>query len=236
MTTMNWVSATAGVLRRYLSTVLVAGLLVSNVLTVVSDTAHAVAFRAVSAIGSVIGDVALDRLLSQSPTRSTERKVVKETGWMRAALADTEAKRRAAEANLRELGSAHSALQTRTAKRAEAIERFSASTIKRVIKNKAVELASLPERALPYAGVAVLVGVTAYEIQSDCELLKELNELSTEHEVAAADTSAVCGFQLPNPQAVWSSAISGASDTAKGLYDQLSRYAPSVTKTSQASR
>lgn len=212
------------------------GLLVSNVLTVVSDRVHAVAFRAVSSIGSIIGDVALTRLLSQSPTRSIERKVAKETTQMRAALANTEAKRLAAEANLRKLSSAHSALQVQTAERAQAVKRFSASTLKRVVKNKAVELASLPERALPYAGVVVLVGITAYEIQSDCELLTELNALSTAHEVTAADTSAVCGFQLPNPQAVWSSAISGASGSAKGLYAQLSRYAPSLTKSSEAPR
>jgi len=236
MTITNWISTTVRAARSYLSTVLVVGLLVSNVLTVVSDSVHSAAFRAISSVGSIIGDVALERLLSNSPTKSTERKVVKETGRIRAVLADTEAKRQAAETNLKKLSGEHSALQKQTAKRSEAIKRFSANTLTRVAKNKTVELASLPERALPYAGVAVLVGVTAYELKSDCELLKDLNELSAAHEVANVDTSAVCGFQVPSAQAVWSKAISGASASAKDLYSQLSRHLPGITKAPEAPR
>lgn len=230
------IGATVGAARRYLSTVIVVGLLVSNVLTVVSDSIHGAAFRAISSIGSIIGDAALERLLANSPTRSTERKVMRETGRIRAALADTEAKRQAAETSLKKLSSEHSVLQKQTAKRAEALKRFSVNTLTRVAKNKTVELVSLPERALPYAGVAVLVGVTAYELKSDCELLKDLNELSAAHEVADVDTSAVCGLQVPSAQAVWTKAISGASASTKDLYSQLSQHLPSFTKKLEAPR
>lgn len=205
-------------------------LVISNILTVVSESAHAIAFGMVSSISSVIGEVAATRLLSRSPTKVIERKVLLETAGIRGALAEAKAKQVATEASLRKLGDAHAALQGQAAKRTEAVKKFSASAFRRVARNKAVELASLPERALPYAGVVALVGVTAYEIKSDCDLLKDVNELSETHEIGAVDTSSVCGFELPSAKVVWSNAISGASATVKGLYDQLVKSAPALTK------
>lgn len=107
------------------------------------------------------------------------------------------------------------------AKRTAALKRFQGSTAKRIARNLSVEIASLPERAVPILGVAALIGTAAYEIRSDCELMTELNLLAQEHDVAPANTSTVCGFVVPTKEEVWSGVKAKASSFGHGIYESL---------------
>jgi hypothetical protein len=153
-------------------------LLVTNILTLVSRGFHETAYDLL-AMG--IGAGAFSYLLANSPTAAA---------------------RQLADANT-QLTRKHAALQARVSRRSAALKRFQMSTVKRIGRNVAVEVASLPERALPIIGVAALIGTTAYEIHSGCEMLKELNTVLAEHELEPANESSVCGITVPTTAQVW---------------------------------
>jgi hypothetical protein len=65
--------------------------------------------------------------------------------------------------------------------------------------------------AIPLAGVAVIVGVTAWDLNDSCETMKDLHELDVAFNPNAAfDTSAteVCGLEVPTKEEVWQMAKS----------------------------
>lgn len=118
---------------------------------------------------------------------------------------------------------ARSELTAKAARRTQAVKAFRASTVNRIARNKAVEISSLPERAVPYAGVAIMLGVTAYELNSDCEMLKEMNVLSSEHELQMEETGSICGFKIPTLDEVWAHVSANANSMTRAVYDQLAK-------------
>jgi hypothetical protein len=181
-------------------------------------------------LASIAGDALLSRLLASSPTVTVERKIADSTRQIKKDLVDLDIRHRDLDAKHRALKTQHTALEIKSAKRAAAVKRFSMQTVKRVAKNKVVELTSLPERAIPYVGIGVLIGTTAYEIYSDCELLTELNELSAEHDQGAADTTSVCGFKVPSKEEVWRQVKSGSNSALGAIYERLPALSPAAPK------
>lgn len=81
----------------------------------------------------------------------------------------------------------------------KSVKSFKSGAVKRLVRQKVVSIATLPERVIPVASVLVIAGATIYEINSDCELFKDINQLSKA--VGASDVepneSEICGFSLP---------------------------------------
>lgn len=83
-------------------------------------------------------------------------------------------------------------------------------TSKRIAKRSAVSASrnagSVVAEAIPVAGLAVILGVTAFDLKDSCETLRDLHELdraldpSTE---LAEQAKYVCGLKVPTKEEVW---------------------------------
>src|SRR5690606_36737517 len=109
-----------------------------------------------------------------------------------------DARYRDLDANHRALRERHASLESKMARRTQSFQQFSDKAAKRLARKKAVELSQLLERAVPYIGIPVTLGVTAYGLNSDCQLMKESNALAQEEGRAEVATAEVSGFRLPS--------------------------------------
>jgi hypothetical protein len=81
--------------------------------------------------------------------------------------------------------------------------------------------------AIPYVGVAVIVGVTSLELNDACNTVKDLNELEYELNIKGAsdaDVSLVCGLEVPSKEEVWEKAKNSPKrvwDSAKESLNEL---------------
>ena len=200
------------------------GLITSNLLSLVDDRFHSAAYDLLTTVGSLAGQTVLSKMAAHSPTAAIEKKVSNVTQRLKKDYAELDAKYKGLDTTHNSLQTKHATLEAKTVKRTEALKRFSSNTMARVAKNKTVELASLPQRAIPYAGIAVMLGITAYEINSDCELLKEINSLGQENEIAPLDTNTVCGFKVPSTDEVWGRVNDGSNRLLQPVYDQLVKW------------
>ena len=105
----------------------------------------------------------------------------------------------------------------------------------RVVKATTRNTGAVFVEAIPYVGIAAIVGATALELNDACETMKDLHELEMAMDPEWTDGSAaetVCGTKVPtkdeiiakimaSPSAVW--------DAAKSTYNDLPDYQISQT-------
>ncbi|EED34862.1 conserved hypothetical protein [Luminiphilus syltensis NOR5-1B] len=101
-------------------------------------------------------------------------------------------------------------------KRTAAVRKFGTRLSVRTKRVATRSVAAIPAEAIPYLGIAALIGGTAYELYEACQSIKDLDELYGElglDEAASEGAiAAACNPQLPNPTAVWES-VKGNTDT-----------------------
>ena len=197
----------------------IVGLVITNVMSLIDDAFHAAAY---GVVGSVLGVGAIMMaadLLKNSPTVKRRSDVQKATGAIEAekkailaAKAEVEAKHAALEkshkvieAEKAAVTKARDVLQEKTARRAAATSSFAKKVSVRTVKTVARNVSGMAAEALPYVGIAVMVGITALEIKDACDTLKDMNELKVAFELPKEDESVVCGLKVPTAQDVLTS-------------------------------
>ena len=69
----------------------------------------------------------------------------------------------------------------------------------RMRTNAARNLAAMPAEAIPYAGAAVVVGVTAFELKDACDTIADMQALNKLVDpTIQIDPDAVCGYRVPS--------------------------------------
>lgn len=134
----------------------------------------------------------------------------------------------------KELESSHAALQ-RTNKDLEskhdelkrvgqnnkvAVRKASGKIARRSVTVVARNISSMPAESIPFIGIAVIVGVTAWDVYDACQILKELNEMSTEIGNDAEDESKVCGVHVPTKEEV----IEEMKSNSKEVYERAREW------------
>ena len=209
--------------RGWLMALLIIGLTASNIASVLSAGFHQALFDMVSSPLRLIAPMRAAKLLERSPTRVAQRatdKLKAQVARSGRALAASKANARRVRANLakalvREQGLSRALDVSKvklatTAKRLEtaqaavtrhrqAFKGVRERTLTRMLKAKAVNMVSLPARTVPFAGVALTLGVAAYEIKTDCDMLADLDGLgATMGERQPDDGGQVCGLSIPD--------------------------------------
>jgi hypothetical protein len=115
---------------------------------------------------------------------------------------------------------------------------------KRAVVTSSREVGSMAGEALPYVGVAVIVGATALELKDLCDTLKDMGELqkavSPEATDDEGDATTVCNQQVPSKEDLWEMAKNSPKSAwlaAKGAVptlDELKNYDPPDIDWSQA--
>lgn len=110
---------------------------------------------------------------------------------------------------------------------ADAVSDTSQRIAKRTAKGAARNVGSVLGEAVPVAGIAVVVGATAWELSDACETMKDLQalELATDpHATTDPEVMEVCGMETPTKEEVWSAvkaSPAAAWESAKGAMPDL---------------
>jgi chaperonin cofactor prefoldin len=203
---------------------LVAALLTSNLMTLLNDRFHFAAHEALERLAAIVAlDAVRTAVQQSSPAAVVKRKIAQATQQVTQEHEQLRARHSELDRQHRQLQGQYTTLKNTAARRTQALGKFAASTILRVGRNKAAELGSLVPRSVPYAGIAATVLATAYEIKSDCELLQDLNGLLVEHDVEKPDTTTLCGFEAPSPEALWNEVLAGVGTTTRATYEAVAK-------------
>jgi hypothetical protein len=86
---------------------------------------------------------------------------------------------------------------------------------------------SVVAEAIPYLGIAAMLGVTAYDLKDSCDTIKDLHALDVaidpSKELGAEETE-VCGLRVPSKEEVWQSVKENSSEA----WDAASIYLPDL--------
>jgi DNA-binding helix-hairpin-helix protein with protein kinase domain len=182
-----------GRLKNVLLAATIFGLVTMNIATLVSDSFHNTAFAALgTAMGYTMGSKLTDKMLNQSPMMNRKNDV---------ALATQELSRKN-----QALQRQSDKLEKVIDKKSVAIKKFSQRMAARSAIATTRNLSSLTGEAVPILGIAVLAGVTAWNIHDSCETIKELNALSTELDLQShleKENQKVCGVDVPSKEQIW---------------------------------
>ncbi|MCV2880099.1 hypothetical protein OE699_14710 [Sedimentimonas flavescens] len=101
-------------------------------------------------------------------------------------------------------------------------------TAERVSKRTAIaatrNAGSIVAEAIPYLGIAAIIGVTAWDLKDSCDTMIDLHELDlTFNPDKALDPEAteVCGMKLPSSEEVWADVKTNAADYWRRASDYL---------------
>ena len=94
----------------------------------------------------------------------------------------------------------------------EIVADTSARVAGRVTKIMTTDIASLAGEIVPYVGAAAVVGLTAWDLDQSCEMMKDMHEMDVafnpDH---AIDSREVCGLRVPTLAEVWQSVWDGVT-------------------------
>jgi hypothetical protein len=191
-----------GVLVAVLS-IAVAGLLATNIATLLSEPVHDGLYGALRSIVGVAGDSVADRLTRNSPKARSANKVAAATGNLKAANEQLAVQNRRIAQEAAQLGqrhekllAEHANLQTKRAGDAKKAKEVAGVIRTRFAKAAFRDRAAIPAEAIPYLGIGVILGVAAWDLYDSCQTMKDINELLVrlgEGEEAAD----FCGMKMP---------------------------------------
>jgi hypothetical protein len=114
---------------------------------------------------------------------------------------------------------------------AEAVEDTAGRVSRRTAAGAARNAGSVVAEAIPVAGVAVVLGVTAWDIKDSCDTMKDLHELELAFNPATSpdpEASEVCGLTVPTKGEVWA-AVKASPGKA---WDAAAAYVPDLPELS----
>ena len=130
-----------------------------------------------------------------------------------------------------ELKGEHAELARLSAKRAEAVKKFSTALGVRVANNVSRNVASIPGEAIPFVGTAFVIGVTSWDVYDACQTLKELNEVNLEFAYAPEDHEKVCGTKVPSKSEIVAQVKGNWREAYRAAADALSHAGERVPAT-----
>ena len=108
----------------------------------------------------------------------------------------------------------------------EVTERIAKRTSRGALRN----LSSIPAEAVPIAGIAVVVGVTTWELIDACETMKDMNKLNDlmGNDVPVEEQT-VCGIEPPSSEEVYKTVVSSPG----AAWDSMSQWEVNVPSWSE---
>lgn len=92
-------------------------------------------------------------------------------------------------------------------------------------------LASVVGESIPFYGIAVIVGATAYELNAACDSMTDAYDLSIAMDpdaIVLGDRDYVCGLKVPRKEEVWAKVKSSPSDAWSGSLKAYEGTASSI--------
>lgn len=183
-------------------TLSMAGLIASNVASLVSASAHDWMHNALWRVLSIGGQTLADRALSNSPKGKT--------ATLEARAKDLESKNRIQANELDQVHAKNQKLAQKLEMTGKQAKETVATVHKRLAKGISRNLASIPSEAVPFVGVGVTLAMTSMDIYDACQTMKDFNTLL----VALGqgeERPDLCGQKVPTRDEVIKAACDRAS-------------------------
>jgi hypothetical protein len=112
---------------------------------------------------------------------------------------------------------------------ADAVNSTTNSIKKRAVKTASRSVSSMAVEAIPYAGIAAIIGVTAWELKDLCETVKDmeaLNQALNPDGVLLDNQSSICSMAIPNKEEL----LQKAGNASEGLADKVTTFLYNLEK------
>lgn len=180
------------------------GLLVTNIATLVSATAHDWMHNALWRVLSIGGQVVADRVLANSPKSRLDQTVKLKTTELEAKNKQLVATH---EIQTKELEVAHAKNQ-KLAQQIDVSGKQAKATVatvhQRLAKGVSRNVAALPSESIPYLGLGVTLAVTSLDIYDACQTMKDFNAL-LRMMGQGEENPVLCGQKVPTVDQVLAS-------------------------------
>jgi hypothetical protein len=195
-------------------TLSMAGLIASNVASLVSASAHDWMHNALWRVLSIGGQTAADRALANSPKTKLDQTVKTKT-------ADLEAKNRLQAKELEDVHVKNRKLAQQLDVNGKQAKATVAAVHQRLAKGVSRNVAALPSESIPYLGLGVTLAVTSLDIYDACQTMKDFNDL-LRMMGQGEEKPDLCGQKVPTVDQVlastktgWRSSVQRVTDDAK---------------------
>ncbi len=193
-----------------------AGLLASNVASLVSASAHDWMHNALWRVLSIGGQAVADRALANSPKSKLDQTVKAKTAEL-----DTKNKLQAKE--LEDIQVKNRKLAQQLDVNGKQAKATVAAVHQRLAKGVSRNVAALPSESIPYLGLGVTLAVTSLDIYDACQTMKDFNGL-LRMMGQGEEKPDLCGQKVPtldqvlaSTKAEWRSSVQRVTDDAKAF-------------------
>lgn len=110
---------------------------------------------------------------------------------------------------------------------ANAVTDTNARIARRTVAAAARNSSSIVAQSIPYLGIAVVLGITAYDLKDSCDTTRDLHALDVAIDPSkefGADETAVCGLRVPTKDEVWEDVKSGSFEA----WQDAGQYLPAL--------
>lgn len=106
----------------------------------------------------------------------------------------------------------------------DAVDMTATRISRRAVVTSSREVGAMAGEAMPYIGVAVIVGVTALELKDLCDTLKDMSELKRSMSLESSigeDENTVCSIEPPTRQELWETAKASPEEAWSAARDAV---------------
>lgn len=192
------------------------GLLVSNVASLVSASAHDWMHNTLWRVLSIGGQAVADRALENSPKSKLDRTI-------KAKTAELDAKNKLQTMELEDVQVKNRKLAQQLEANGKQAKTTVAAVHQRLAKGVSRNVAALPSESIPYLGLGVTLAVTSLDIYDACQTMKDFNGL-LRMMGQGEEKPDLCGQKVPTVEQVlastkaeWRSSLQRVTDDAKAL-------------------
>lgn len=193
-----------------------AGLLVTNIATLTSATAHDWMHNALWRVLSIGGQAVADRVLANSPKANLDQ-------TLKAKTADLDAKNRLQAKELEDVHVKNRKLAQQLDANGKQAKATVAAVHQRLAKGISRNVAALPSESIPYLGLGVTLAVTSLDIYDACQTMKDFNDL-LRMMGQGEEKPDLCGQKVPtvdqllaSTKTEWRSSVQRVADDAKAF-------------------
>jgi hypothetical protein len=188
-------------LKSLLVSISIAGLIATNVASIVNDTVHDYLYKALWSVVSIGGDVMAAKAMMNSPKAKTEQKIKTQTAKLEAENKHLNSKNENQSKQIADLETNKKTLTKKIDDNGKFAKKTATKLRKRLAAGVARNLANLPSKAAPYIGVTFIVASTSLDIYDACQTMKDFNELLVLLGQGEDDPD-ICGQKVPSADEV----------------------------------
>ncbi len=184
-------------LKSLLVSISIAGLIATNVASIVNANVHDYLFKALWSVVAIGGEALAQKAMDNSYKAKTEQKIKSKTAEIESQNKHLNSKIENQKQQLDQQDKNKKDLERKLKKNGKLAKDTAAKVSKRLATNVTRNLASLPSKAAPYLGAAVLVASTSLDIYDACQILKDMNHMLSSVGEEEEQTE-VCGQKVPS--------------------------------------